>query len=959
MSSPIVPDPRSAGRSSQPETPAFGPGSGAAAILSVLPQPIRPVPGDSFNDRILLLLAAVATSEGLLTYRAYQLVQEAARAIFGERALHAEMQAKLHHALLHPPEDAPAMARNMAHEARARNVSAVFVDTLLAALDSISAHAERIDDSARSLVREIDIAFRKSRLEQDRSFGLDVGQSLTSLRRLAERALPEGFSPTQLLPEKLLPEKLLPRRLVPQLLPSRFLPSGLFSGSRANESGLLPQTSAFNAEMEAAATSLERIAWTLDDARLREELHAFKKILRAQPFKIVVVGERKRGKSSLVNAIIGRKLSPVRESTPETATVLEFRNASAPDYSVRFLDTAQFSRLEEYLAEDGDNLLLARKVKAIRDGVASGAFTPGKWLSGISCLDELDDYVSLHGRFSGLVARVSVGLPLEALQGGVTLVDTPGLNDPDRFHDYLAYEESLEADCVLFVMDARDPGSRSELDLLRRLARSGRVVHLVGVLANIDRLNDSASLGHSLEQARTFLLEACRSSEHVRLAGLVALNAREAADERCKAEGAQGGEMDRLLRLLREVMERDSGKLDYRRKTAEAYARIVSLAQERIADHMEAYRASLPGNDFLIMIDAHARQLHEAALRSLEQARQVVQATGRELDARDREAANALARLRETLALRLMEAVNRKVTELGHNFARDDAWKDFDNDEARVIARQVVDAFLDEQRAVLRDWEEKLRLFSADMETFSRDCLDRLSASVEGLPGAETGEQAGRSGTVGGDISNTAAHFLVQSHRHMKHLAMFTAGLAAGRASALGSITLLVTAGNILALTAANPAAAVVFAAVAGTAGLVYHLGREDRRKAAFLEKKRREVDACADRTAAALAAELETARTNLGKAYELEVRRSFAPALESLFQQAAHVRLFLDVMQKIRADADRYEEHVRRELAALRRPALARAGDAASASATDEMTPDISVSSGETNACPTRYRGN
>ena len=55
------------------------------------------------------------------------------------------------------------------------------------------------------------------------------------------------------------------------------------------------------------------------------------------------------------------------------------------------------------------------------------------------------------------MARVSVGLPLDTLRAGVVLVDTPGLNDTDQFHDYLSYEESLEADCVIFVMDARDP----------------------------------------------------------------------------------------------------------------------------------------------------------------------------------------------------------------------------------------------------------------------------------------------------------------------------------------------------------------------------------------------------------------------------------------------------------------------------------------------------------------------
>ena len=67
----------------------------SASMLSMLPQPIQPIPGDSFNDRILLLLAAVATTDDMLTYREYQLVQEAAQAIFGERALHAELQAKL------------------------------------------------------------------------------------------------------------------------------------------------------------------------------------------------------------------------------------------------------------------------------------------------------------------------------------------------------------------------------------------------------------------------------------------------------------------------------------------------------------------------------------------------------------------------------------------------------------------------------------------------------------------------------------------------------------------------------------------------------------------------------------------------------------------------------------------------------------------------------------------------
>ncbi len=852
----------------------------SASMLSMLPQPIQPIPGDSFNDRILLLLAAVASTDGMLTYREYQLVQEAAEAIFGERALHAELQAKLHYALLNPPSDPAEIARDMANQADAQKVSSTFVDTMLKALSLIGGHEERVDEKAQSLVNDIEWAFRKSRLDRSAGrgigLGLNVGESLGGLYRMAT-----------------------------SVLPSRKDIANWFA----------PETTQFNADMEHFASSLDRIAWTLDDMDLREELYLFRKMLRRQPFKIVIVGERKRGKSSLINAIIGQELSPVRESTPETATVVEFRYAHAPDYCVRFLDSRQFARLEDYLDNEQDNLLLTRKIEHIRKGVADGTFIPGKLLSGITCWDDLSDYISLEGRFSGFVARVSVGLPLDTLRSGVVLVDTPGLNDTDRFHDYLSYEESREADCVIFVMDARDPGSNSELSLLRKLARSGRTVSIIGVLTNIDRLNSAASLELASEQARTVLREACRSSGQVELAGVVALNTRQAVEERCrnktaladtlKVSRSVSGELEQLLSLLREVMDRDTGKEAYRRKIAEAYSRIADSARERLRRHVQEYRDSLPSPELLGMLDAHAKQLSAAALSSLEQARQVVDAAAKDLDAWDVATEKALEKFRETLVLRLMDAVGRKVSELGHQFAKDAVWKEFDATEARTIARRAVDEFLEEQRGILRGWEDKLRLFSARMDEFSQECLARLSSNIDGLQD-DPGEVNG--------TSSAATHFLVQTHRHMKNLAVFTTGLTVGRLTALGPISILVTAGNILALATASPFAAAGVAAVAGTAGLLYHLGREDKRKAAFLDKRRRAAEEYADRICDALRQELGGVREDLGKAYEFEVKRGFAPALESLFHQSVHLRLFLDVMQKISSDVSRYDEHVQKQ---------------------------------------------
>lgn len=329
------------------------------------------------------------------------------------------------------------------------------------------------------------------------------------------------------------------------------------------------------------------------------------------------------------------------------------------------------------------------------------------------------------------------------------------------------------------------------------------------MLTNIDRLNSAASLEAAREQARTVLREACRSSGHVELAGIVALNTRQAVEERCREGSALSetlskvsrsvsgcGELEQLLALLREIMDRDAGKEAYRRKIAEAYSRIADSARERLRQHVQEYRESLPNPELLGMLDAHAKQLSASALSSLEQARQVVNAAAKDLDAWDESTEKALNKFHETLVLRLMDAVNRKVADLGHQFARDSVWREFDATEARAIARRAVDEFLDEQRGILHTWEDKLRLFSARMDEFSQECLARLSSNIDGLQD-DPGEVDGG--------SSTATHFLVQTHRHMKNLAVFTTGLTVGRLTALGPISILVTAGNIIALAAASP----------------------------------------------------------------------------------------------------------------------------------------------------------
>ena len=117
---------------------------------------------------------------------------------------------------------------------------------------------------------------------------------------------------------------------------------------------------------------------------------------------------------------------------------------------------------------------------------------------------------------------------------------------------------------------------------------------------------------------------------------------------------------------------------------------------------------------------------------------------------------------------------------------------------------------------------------------------------------------------------------------------------------------------NLLLVTGENPA----------KAGVPYLAKALDIAKKYFsnlkIEVMPLKAEEYAERVCDALRQELAVVREDLGKAYEFEVKRGFAPALESLFHQSVHLRLFLDVMQKIRSDVSRYDTHVQKQLEQL-----------------------------------------
>jgi GTPase SAR1 family protein len=174
-----------------------------------------------------------------------------------------------------------------------------------------------------------------------------------------------------------------------------------------------------------------------------------KERVRDPSIRVLVVGEFKQGKSSLVNALLNADIAPVDDDVATSVPTL-----------VRFAEQPTATAYREQ--EDGD---------PTPEDVA---------------VDALPQYVSEAGNPSNerRLRSVEVGVPRKLLSGGLVLVDTPGVGGLGSVHSAITAAALPMADAVIFVSDASAEYSAPELDFLR-MARDA-TPNIVCVLTKID-----------------------------------------------------------------------------------------------------------------------------------------------------------------------------------------------------------------------------------------------------------------------------------------------------------------------------------------------------------------------------------------------------------------------------------------------------------------------------------------
>ena len=211
--------------------------------------------------------------------------------------------------------------------------------------------------------------------------------------------------------------------------------------------------------------TLEDLA-ALGNERDREQLAALRDRLAAARLRVLVAGEAKRGKSTLINALLGRPVLP-SGVTPLTAVATTVRYGEDPGAEVRFGDGHE----EKYpLAALGD-LVTERGNPRNRRGIAA----------------------------------VTAFVDAPVLAGGVELVDTPGTGSVYQWDTDAAHQALETMDAAVLVLTADPPVSASERELLAKVGDLS--VRTFAVLNKADHL-DAADLAEAAEFTRRVLADA-------------------------------------------------------------------------------------------------------------------------------------------------------------------------------------------------------------------------------------------------------------------------------------------------------------------------------------------------------------------------------------------------------------------------------------------------------------------
>ena len=206
-------------------------------------------------------------------------------------------------------------------------------------------------------------------------------------------------------------------------------------------------------QLHESLVQLQEILSLLDfDRELSDSLEESKTLIKTRKYQVAVMGEFKRGKSTLLNSLLGAPILPA-DATPTTAAV---------------------SRITYGQKE--------RAILFFRDGTSREIPFDG--------LTDAVTKLTENGQAAAAALREAVVYyPSVICQNYIDLIDTPGLND-DAVMTQITIDLLPRIDAVIVPIHARSPFSMTERRFVCQLLRSDNIHNILFVVTFLDQLDE-------------------------------------------------------------------------------------------------------------------------------------------------------------------------------------------------------------------------------------------------------------------------------------------------------------------------------------------------------------------------------------------------------------------------------------------------------------------------------------
>ncbi|MBC9786622.1 dynamin family protein [Heliobacterium chlorum] len=581
------------------------------------------------------------------------------------------------------------------------------------------------------------------------------------------------------------------------------------------------------------ASKVKELSKIVHSKRLKEKVDDFLIQIEPKPFRVVLVGEIKHGKSSIFNKIIGESFSPIGEGTATTSSVLELYYSEEPKYEAKWLSEDTYNKILNYINVHSDNKHVLRYKLILEDIISSKEYVPGGVISNLSSSAQVvDNYISARGRFSSAIELVRIGSPLDCLKYGMIIVDTPGINDPMKVRDKITYDQAKVAECVVFVMRADKFGTESERQFLLNLLEAGNLFELIIVLTHIDRLSNDEEKSRIFNEVYSWIRNVSSNQQHqelLRNVNVFAFDARFPRQDTSEytAESDGFNNFYNHLSTVAEDSNRDSKYLSWLNNRLNE---LMIVAKEESEQYIDLSNTQFFNRENIVLFEKMSKKLINFISSHNHQINMRLQALCDRLIMDYNHSLEDIEQTRKIIEINFRSAIETKVRELGKDYSNSEKWGLFNRETADGIVQKHMTDFNRRINERLNYWKTQADIFSKELDSYVELNINEFK-------------------TLHGEFSyicNTS-HFATSTfckideivnafERNTKNALFFLggAGFIGGRVT-LGLVEKIFTS-----IVAISFPPAIPWVAAIGTIAIITHklTFNADKRKADFIENK-------------------------------------------------------------------------------------------------------------------------